>query len=79
VAANISTLTVRNANARTNRSPQNLAVTENVVRHLSLVTVDVMTTTTIALADGILETVVENPVTSGNFRIVPSACARTPR
>lgn len=79
MAANISTLTVRNANARTHRSPQNLAVADHVVRRRSLVTVDVMTTTTIALVDGILETVVENPVTSGNFRIVPSASARTPR
>lgn len=79
MAVSISTLTVRNANARTHLSPQKLAVTENVVRQLSLVTVDVMTTTTIARADGILETVVENPVTSGNFRTVASASARTPR
>lgn len=79
MAVSFSTLTVRNANARTHPSPQKLAVTENVVRHLSLVTVDVMTTTTIARADGILETVVENPVTSGNFRTVASASAPTPR
>jgi len=79
VAVSISTLTVRNANARTHLSPQKLAVTENVVRQLSLVTVDVMTTTTIARADGILETAVEKLVTSGNFHTVASASAKTPR
>jgi len=79
VAVSISTLTVRNVNARTHPSPRKLAVAENVARQLSLATVDVTTTTTIALADGILETVVENPVTSGNFRTVASVNAKTPR
>jgi len=79
VAANISILTARNANAKTKRSPLHLIVTAHVVRRLTLVTVDAMIITTIALADGILATVAENLVISGNFRTAPSAPAKTPK
>jgi len=79
VTANTSILTARCASAWTNHTNLKRTATANVVHLITPVTAVVMTITTTVLAGGILVIAAENLETSGNFHIVRSVNAKTPK
>jgi len=75
MVTNTSILTVPSASAKTLITPLQISVAANAVCLITQATTDVMTRTTIVLADGIRATAAENLGTSGNIRIAQSVRA----
>lgn len=78
MVTNTSILTVPSASAKTPITPLQKIVAANAVCLITQATADVMTRTTIVLADGTRATAAENLGTSGNIRIAKSVSAKTP-
>lgn len=77
MVTNTSILTVPSASAKILITPLQIIVAANAVCLITQATADVMTRTTIVLADGIRATAAENLGTSGSIRIAQSVSAKT--